>query len=482
MAQRCPCLVVFPQTAGAVGSGIVIELAADTQLARPLRERRLSEECGPAALSASPLGGDCVLACADGCPVWWRRPGRSNWAHYSAFCPEELGANEALRDQLRAGRFMGLVPLLHLLRHICRELAWEERPLAAAFVVDDPNLHRSSYGHLGYRELIAHADRHGYHLGLATVPLDGWMSSRRASALVKSSPRALSLLMHGNDHVAGELGRLTDDRLAESVLAQALRRTLALERRCGIAIERVMVPPHEVCSATALSAMFRLGFEGACIGRRHPWRDSGSLSKFASAPLIKWHPTDLIDEGLPILPRYPIDRSREDLVFRALLGQPLIPFAHHWDFADGLDLLEQVASDINSLGDVRWGSIGSIARNCFFTRRTGQTLHVQMHSRRVVVDIPQGVCAVQVSAPSLTADGPQRHLAYGEARVALANVEGRWMSDALPVTPATPIELALTPKRPLDPATVPNPPRTPWPIVRRLLVEGRDRSRPLLGR
>jgi hypothetical protein len=481
IARECPCLATYSADGGLAPSGMAIELAEDDQLARLLRGRRLAEECAPVRPTPSPPEGDPVLAVAGGHAVWWRRPG-PGWAHHSVFGLEELASGEALRDRLKAGRFMGLLPLLHLLRHVCRELEWDERPLSAAFVIDDPNLHAGSYGYLNFDELIAHAKRHAYHVGLATVPLDGWMCSRSVASLVRSSPREVSLLMHGNSHLSGELGRLTDDRAAEGALAQALCRASAFERRCGIAVERMMAPPHELCSTAALAAMFRLGFEGACIASRHPWRDHDPHSRLTRARLLKWHPTDLIDAGLPIVPRHAIEHSREDLVFAALLRQPLIVFAHHWNFADGLDLLEQAANDVNGLGDVRWRSVGSIARNCFFTRRTGETLHVQMHSRRVVVEVPDGVSVVRVSTPSLTGEEPQRQLVSGAAAVRLATVKGGWTSDVLPAGPGASLELKLVSEHPLDPTAVPHPKRTPWPIVRRVLVESRDRARPLVRR
>lgn len=481
IAQGRPSLATYSGNGGSAPSGMSVELSEDEQLARVLRGRRLPEGRAPAQFISSPVDGHHVLAAADGRPVWWRRPGPS-WTHQSAFAPEELASEEALRDRLKGGHFMGLLPLLHLLRHVCRDLEWEERPLSAAFMVDDPNLHSGSYGYLNFRELIAHAERHGYHVGLATVPLDGWMCSTRVAAVVRASPQAVSLLMHGNSHLSGELGHLTDARAAESTLAQAVRRASALERRCGIEVERVMAPPHETCSTAALAAMFRMGFEAACIGRRHPWCDQDSLSRLADARLLKWHPTDLMDAGLPIVPRRPIDYSREDLVFAALLRQPLILFAHHWDFADGMDLLEEAANEINGLGDVRWGSVGSIVRNCFFTRRAGETLHVQMHSRRIVVEVPDGVSVVRVSTPSLIEDEPQRRLVAGAADIGFATTRGGWMSDALPAGPGGSLELKLVSSHPLDAEAVPHPRPTPWPIARRVLVESRDRARPLLRR
>ena len=70
---------------------------------------------------------------------------------------------------------------------------WTLPPPRASFVIDDPNLHWPSYGYLDYRELVAHAPQHGYHVGLATVPLDGWLIDRRAAALVaRNAVRAVA--------------------------------------------------------------------------------------------------------------------------------------------------------------------------------------------------------------------------------------------------------------------------------------------------
>lgn len=478
MPNLCPRLVALSQSERSVRESAVIEFAGDTRVARPLRGRKLSEACCPVPANPAPLESDLVLAAAGGRPVWWCRQ-EAVWTHFTAFAPEELGEAEALRDHLRIGHFIGLIPLLHFLWHICRKLHWSKQPLRASFVIDDPNLHWPSYGYLDYSDMVAHATKHGYHVGLAMVPLDGWLTNRRAASLVKDNPAALSLLMHGNDHVSDELGRLTDDQEAEIVLAQALRRIGAFERRSGVTVERVMVPPHEVCSTAALRAMFRLGFDGACIGRRHPWHDHEPMVSLPSWPLIRWHPADLIAGGLPILPRYLIDRPWEDLVFRALLRQPLILFGHHWDFAQGLEVLSEATDYINGLGDVQWGSTGWIARHNFLTRCAGKAVIVQMHSRRAVVEVPDDTAVMEVRTPSSWNGRSGRNLAYGAGYTSMVHDGSEWTSGALRVVPGTQLELALAPDRPLDPARLTARRSTPWPLLRRALVEGRDRIKPL---
>ncbi|MGH2853450.1 MAG: hypothetical protein ACRDLF_04570 [Solirubrobacteraceae bacterium] len=451
----------------------VVELADDRQLARPLRGRKLADGSIAGELPLALDGARGVLASVDGTPVWWQ-DGASAWS--SVYPLAELGEGETLREHLRAGRFMGLLPLVHFLGHVAGAEGWALPSPRASFVVDDPNLHWPSYGYLKYRELIAHAGRHGYHLGLATVPLDRWWVDRRAAGLVRHNGSALSLLMHGNDHVAQELGRLRSDRKAESVIAQSLRRTAALERRAGVTVNRVMVPPHSACSEEALRAMLALGIEAVCLNRSYPWRDGQP----APTPLVEWHPAELVAGGLPMLLRSPLVDPREDLVFRALLGQPLILYGHHWDFSEGLDILAQAARDINALGDVRWGPLEWVARGGYCTRRVGETMFVRMCARGIAIDVPTGVHELRALAQQPLGGAAWRGLARGgDEVVGMAFDEGLGVSEPLRIEAPGRIELTLVPDRPLNPAVLPAPGRRPWSFVRRAMVEGRDRVQAL---
>ena len=480
--EACPILRIHHARAGANSEGHVVKFTEDPSVARPLRGRLLREEGAGVVCSEQPSDGDAILATVDDVPVWWSSQGGR--VHFSAFAPQELGERESLREHLRPGRFMGLLALLHFLRGICGESYDEERPLMAAFVIDDPNVHRTSYGYIDYADLATQATRHGYHAAFATVPLDGWVASRRALRLLRDNPSSISLLMHGNDHTTEELGRLTDEPRAQASLAQALRRVSSFESRYGLPVERVMVPPHEVCAQMALGTMFRLGFEAACIGRGHPWINSQSTSPL-SWPLVKWFPTDLVCGGFPIIPRHPLDRPWEDLVFRALLGQPLIMFAHHEDFAQGLDVLARAAEYINDLGSVQWASLSSIARQGYTVERQQDKLVIRMYARCVRVEVPHDVSSVEVRTPCMSLDELPRSLYCDGVRVSMASTGmGRdgWRSDSLRVSPGSALKLVTAPERTLDPYKVAVDARRPWPLMRRALVEGRDRLEPLSSR
>jgi hypothetical protein len=454
----------------------VVTLAADGRLARALRGRAIPESTAAGEPPLPPDPGATVLASVAGEPRWWQAGAGPERLYLSAYPLAELREGETLRDHLRSGRFMGLLPLVHLLGEVLGEDGWKLPPPRASFVIDDPNLHWPSYGFLDYRELVTHASRHGYHLGLATVPLDGWRADRRAASLVRDNPTALSLLVHGNDHVARELARMDTDRKAEPAIAQGLRRIAALERRAGVPVARVMVPPFGACSEAALRAMFRLGFEAVCISRPYPWRDELP----PPTPLAGWRPAELVAGGLPVLLRQHLAAPREDLAFRALLGQPLILYGHHEDFAEGLDLLAQAAADIDSLGAVEWGPLGRIAESGYATRRKGETLLVQMYARRVTLEVPDGVRTLRVLAQESLGGSAWQRVAYPGGIASVIFDDGQGASEPLSLDAPGKITLTLLADRPLNPEQVASRGAKPWPVVRRVLVEGRDRLRPRL--
>jgi hypothetical protein len=471
-----PTLLV-PAPSDRTGESLALSLADDTRLARPLRGRGVLEDSVASHVNHQGSEAKRILATVGANAVWWQsHPGERSLSvsAYPLAAPLE---GEALRDHLRVGRFMGLLPLLHFLLEQLGTRGWSPPALRASFVIDDPNLHWHSYGFLKYPELIAHASRHGYHVGFATVPLDGWLVNPRAASLIRENPSALSLLMHGNDHISRELGRLSTEAEAERAIAQALRRVAALERRSGVRVERVMAPPHGACSEAALDAMFRLGIEAACVSRPYPWLDGLPVP----TPLAGWDPAEIVGGGLPILPRYHLENPREDLVFRALLGQPLILYGHHGDFADGLDLFAEAADYINGLGDVRWEPLGQIARGNYATRQIDDVLHVRMYSRRIALEVPAGVRALDIQLRE-PLGGPRFHQMSHPAGLAdLGFSEGRGRVLLEDLGESGRLELSLSADQPLGFEDVAMPAFKAWPPARRLAVEVRDRSQPLLG-
>jgi hypothetical protein len=381
----------------------------------------------------------------------------------------ELEPGEALRNRIRSGRALGLLPLVEFLRRLTAARRWTPPPLRASFHFDDPNLHWRSYGHVSYAKLADHGRQHGYHAAMATVPLDAWLVYPTAARLFRERRAELSLLVHGNDHLPHELGRSMSVEAARAVAAEGLRRIARFELRSGVNVARVMAPPHGSCAESVVTGMLDVGFEAVCANMPRPW----TWKAFGEHPFDAWHPGQLIGGGLPILLRRPFDDPPDDLVLRAYLDQPLIVYGHHGDLADGLRTLQDNAELINGIGDVKWGRLDEIARSNYASRRDNGRLELRMYSRHVRVPVEPEVAELCVQTPPgsddsrlqlvVRAGGTTQTAALGET----VSVDG----------PEVTVELRS--QHHVDPGAVAAPPRRAWPVTRRAAAEARDRLQPL---
>ena len=346
-------LLIAPGDGPAAASNRV-SLARDDGLDRRLRGRALRDDDAVGVRTFPAARGDSVLARAeDGGPLWIR----SGLVDRAPIVPSELAPEEVLRDAFRSGRFLSLLPLVHLVRELDRRPGWRSPSLRASFVFDDPNLRRASYGFVRYAELARHAARHGYHAAMATIPLDAWAASPEAAAFFRGEHASLSLVVHGNDHLSRELARPLSDDDALALAAQALRRVDQLERRTRVSVARVMVPPHGVLSEVIARALLRTGYEAACANQPYPWLERPPGDR----PVAGWGVTEIVVGGLPMIPRFRL-MNRDDLPLRAFLDQPLVLYGHSEDLADGYDVLAEAAEDVNAVGGVEWVSPRAIAQ------------------------------------------------------------------------------------------------------------------------
>jgi hypothetical protein len=449
-----------------------VSLSDELCLDSRLRGQVLNEDrCGhPAPLATQ---GRVVLASIDGMPVW--TADRKPWRHTTAMMPSELGPHEVIRDRFCGTRFLGLLPILEMLRHVTTDLAWKAPALRAAFILDDPNLHWPSYGFADFAALGAAAEEHRFHVAIATVPLDLWLSHPRAVRLFRQR-KGLSLLMHGNDHLSCELGRELPESDLTRVAAQAQRRAAGLERRTGLSVARVMAPPHGACSEGMLRTLRRTGFDAACISRPFPWLERPPANALAA----QWQISDVLEGCVPVIPRYSFDGLAQDIVLRAYLDQPLILYGHHWDLSGGLDRLVERAARINALGDVRWISLDEIAATNYLLRRRDDEHHVRLFTRRARLELDHTASRLIVhhgeSQTSEDAELLEVRQPGAAPYMAPLNEQFRLQSAS------GPIDLRLLARDAIDPRRVAAPKWTAWPRARRLLVEGRDRVRPITSR
>jgi hypothetical protein len=474
-APALSLLVAEPSPPGAAADNI---LGLDSQLDSRLRGAVLPDAHLGSALDSgvaldSPNRATVLASCRDR-PTWIQAG-----AHQTALlAPAELSAEEALRERLRDGRSAALLPLVHFLRELTAAVRWQPPPARASLLFDDPNLHWPSYGFVKLDALGRHAREHSYHAALATVPLDGWFGHPAAVRAMRESQGALSLVVHGNDHFGGELGQLETEAQALALAAQARRRVEAFGRRTGVAVEPVMVPPHEECSRVVPGSLRRCGFEAVTMTRPFPWLAPPPRSWLTRpegvGPLVGWRAID-VAAGLPVLLRHPfVGRSLPELVLRSFLDQPLILYGHQADLQAGLGVLEAAVADVNRIGKSRWCSLGEIAASSYETRREGSRLGIRLLTGKARVEIPAGV-------EQLTVEPAEANLGLPTERLAVDGQQQPF-DESLSVTPGAVVELELHTGDELDVASVPAPRRQPLALPRRVLSEGRDRLAPLLSR
>jgi len=204
-----PCLVLEgPRADEEHGSSFIVEMSRGAGLDPVLRGQRLIEHDRRPPPPVAVEQGCEVLAAAAGRPVWTRREaqGGDGGLERASAAPSELAEHEFLRDHMTAGRFWSLLPLTHFLKRVSLGLPRGGRPHRACFVIDDPNVRFSSYGYVRFPKLARDARECGYHVAVATIPLD-LLLGRRGVRVFRDHPLELSLVVHGNDHVRRELER-----------------------------------------------------------------------------------------------------------------------------------------------------------------------------------------------------------------------------------------------------------------------------------
>lgn len=376
-------------------TGAVMEFSDHKSLPDFLRRQKIAmgKESACHHLDDSKLGE--VVASINGRPVWRfaTNSGGETWSVSTP--PPRLPSTGRLCELLNGETFLPLLPLYLFLRALSPESQWQAPALRACLVVDDPNLHAPTYGHIDYRALVALARNKSFHAAMATIPLDAWLAREEAVRIFRDNSRTLSLLVHGNDHLQGELARPFHDRERTALAMQALRRIGELERRTGLGVDRVMAPPHGVCSPQMFDTLQRCGYDGVTTNRWSLWKNNPVEQLPADFGL---RPADFLGGGLPVLNRFRFNSpiSRGEIFMAAVLRQPVIPYGHHQDFASGMAPVHETVDVVNSLGNVHWMRLRDILESNFEQRVAGGTLHVRIFSRRIKLTPPEGITTLKI--------------------------------------------------------------------------------------
>lgn len=441
-----------------------IHFTSSNLIHRAFRDRTLPDP-SLQTLSAIPTTTAKVLAESNARPVWAIDRDTNREIHHTGVALPPVKPGEFFNQYFRSERWFAFVPLLHFLRNLLGPQRWQTAEPRAVFIIDDPNLHHSSYGFIDFRKLAAHAAANNYHATIATVPLDHWYVNRDVASFFRAKRRHLSMMMHGVNHVADELARKYSPDDALALLATGLRRIVAFESRSGVQVDRVMAAPHGAFEESIADPMVRLGYESACVS-------IGSLAH--------WNPTKQwrADLGLPMaqpmgslaLPVFHRTGTIElDVRLSAFLGHPVIIATHHQDYISNFARIESLAKMVNDIYAPKWLPIKDISRSNYLARTEQHTLCITPFSRKLSIPLPIGITDVAIEESPFgaattidlhghaTTSGPVRYsIADGALQIAIPP------SDGVDYQKVRPARMGL------------------WPIARRILAEGRDRTQAVL--
>lgn len=468
------CLLIEHEgKVGPVIGDFEVEFANSEILEPVLKDRRLPH--GP-LLSVATLGtclGEDVLAHSAGKPLWVASQVGGATKHRVALPLPEIEPGKLLVREFRRMNFLRLLPLVCFIRRVCAKAGWHFPPTRAALMLDDPNLHWWTYGCFDFRKLLSHAQQHGYHMAIATVPIDQWWVHPEVGRLFRENPRHLSLLIHGVRHISGELATAASEDDALRLLAHGLRHVHRMESRIGLQVTRSVAPPHGKCTLKTFSAMARLGIE-ACVNSCGSVSGNVPLDQLSAS--FGMAPASFPAGGCTVLDRFRLASDCDFEILRAcLVNQPIIAVGHHTDLKGGFGILASVAGKINSSGPVQWMDMADLVRSNFASLQRDETLWVLVYSRSVEFRRPPKVTRLVVLRSWIRENGAepiQIQIAGHSIRLdggASTEVE-------LPDSNGEEIITIMSPHRfPVDPSTVPHLKPALWPLLRRAICEGRDR-------
>ena len=421
---------------------------------------------------------DIILTSHNRDALWVKRKSGPHYHDFQAFSPNELPENHSLWNHLSENNILGFIPLIHFLREIVADISFILPPLRASYIVDDPNIRYSKYGYISFPKLLQSAIIHNYHVSFATIPLDLWWVSKSNIRFFQSKTKYFSLAIHGNNHVRYELIKNYDSQTRRMLLSQALKRVSSFERKNGIIINRVMIPPHGMCAQQMVQEISKLDFDSILVNEPFPWVHTIEASKNhkpENPEIVSWYPADLVEEAF-IISR---QASLKNIVLKLFLNRPAILLYHHQDFREGYKILEERANFINNLGDVNWLSVGDIAFSNYACQITGTTMKLQMFSKRIMINKPENINQIVIEIPPGQGRGiGDFKLKIGSCYFNIFPNEFGYSSQALPLPNTNKIMITLQTEEYCDYKTVKTPRLSVWPVMRRILTETRDRMEP----
>jgi hypothetical protein len=273
----------------------------------------------------------------------------------------------------RSGVLPAVVPFLMFLRYAAGDRAWHSIRHYANLTIDDAWL-TEPYGNLNYEALLGEMQKHNFHTTIAFIPWNFDRSKADVVSIIRSNPDRYSISVHGNNHDHVEF----DDYAKRSLttqqfdLQQALARMERFRALTGLSYDEVMVWPHEVVPPVPTLALMKqynfLGNVNADVVPQGSVRPDDPLFLLRSQPLRFGNfPTV---ERTPVSARVSSDWLQTTVASDAFLDSPILFYAHHDLFVNGIGAFDRIADLVNrTQPGTSWASLGEVMRHLYLVRR-----------------------------------------------------------------------------------------------------------------
>jgi hypothetical protein len=438
----------------------------------PFRNRAFENSFASPPCPIIPRSGYESISSVDGACIWAIDKTSGHYRYEVGTALPQIPEGGPLFKWFKGYNFIEFLPLVDFLRNITGISEYRPPRQTACVMIDDPNLHSPGYGFIKFKDIAEHARSNNYHVAFAAIPLDLYYANKEAVRIFRTAHDRLSLLIHGNNHLANELGRDYDHGYRISLISHALARVGKFEKRTGIPISRVMAAPHGTCTESMLEAMSECGIEGGSISFGSLFKVNRGREWVAPMGL---DPATIVS-GLPVFNRIHLSMDHTNEIFlAAYLNQPIIPNGHHGDLKDRYEILRAQVDVINGLTDVHWGSMQSIVGMNYLTKIDGDELKLKFRSRRIMLTVPQGIGRISLEASELTGPDELSGFVYS---INGNNFMAAPLDSSISASPGDSFTVLCPNRNSVDLSQIPRP-RTPVKaILRRIATESVDRTRP----
>ena len=279
-----------------------------------------------------------------------------------------------------------------------------------------------------------------------------------------------------SESVRAGLARPEKDGLQIQLMAQGLRRVERLTAQHGVTVSRIMEPPYGIVNREFIQALASLDYAGVLVTPSQFLKVNTSYDGPASFGMER---AETFTNGLGMIPRIVMgNKAPTEMVLAALLDQPIVVAAHHYDVADGMSWLSSYAARLQTGGPIQWCDLSTLLEGSYETLAENDRLRIRTGARTIKVTIPDNIHAIIVERPWIHSLVREPLCIRTTSDEIVAKVTVGDVSDPIPIPAGTTLRIETTPSN-IQPADrITDPGVALWPKVRRTLMEARDRLYP----